>query len=141
MYVRPTTARGALIGTGDFGVPLADPGAVDGPVDMAVITALGEQLAHRMPVFAEGEFTATWNGPYDITPDWNPILGPVEGIAGLHLACGFSGHGFKLAPAVAEMLAKSALGLEAEIDITPYRLGRFADGALLTGAYGPGSIS
>ena len=87
------------------------------------------------------EPTASWVGAYDITPDWNPVLGPVPGIEGLVLAYGFSGHGFKLAPALGKVLAQSALGLTAEVDLTPYRLGRFAEGELLTGAYGVGSIS
>ena len=144
MYIRPTTGGGALVGTGDFGKPLDGLESLenfDGPVDMEFIADLGEQLAHRMPVYGDGDFTGIWDGPYDITPDWNPILGPVEAAPGFHLACGFSGHGFKLAPAVSEMVAKSALGMTPEIDITPYRLGRFADGELLVGAYGPGSIS
>ena len=141
LYVRPAGGRGALVGTGDHGVPIESPAEVEGPVDMAFIADIGAQLSRRMPSFAKGEFTGTWNGPYDITPDWNPILGPVDGFDGLHLACGFSGHGFKLAPAVGEMLARTVLGLETEIDIAPYRLGRFAEGKLLTGAYGIGSIS
>ena len=44
-------------------------------------------------------------GFYDVTPDHQPILGAVAGIAGLWLAAGFSGHGFMLAPAVGRRLA------------------------------------
>ncbi len=51
------------------------------------------------------------------------------------------GHGFNLAPAVGKVLAQSVLGIETDVDITPYRLARFAEGELLTGAYGIGSIS
>ena len=56
-------------------------------------------------------------------------------------ADGAAGHGFKLAPAVGKVLAQSVLGIETDVDITPYRLARFAAGELLTGAYGIGSIS
>ena len=76
-----------------------------------------------------------------MTPDWNPILGPAADLAGLTLACGFSGHGFKLAPALGRVLAQSVLGLEEEVAIAPYSLDRFAAGRLLTGVYGVGSIS
>ncbi len=69
------------------------------------------------------------------------MLGPVPGLDGLTIAYGFSGHGFKLAPTVGKVLAQSVLGMETDVDITPYRLGRFAEGELLTGAYGIGSIS
>ena len=52
-----------------------------------------------------------------------------------------AGHGFKLAPAVGTLLAQSVLGIETDVDITPNQLTRFAEGELLTGAYGIGSIS
>lgn len=141
MYFRPTTGGVALVGTGDHGEPIDTPGDVDAPIDMEFIAHQGAQISHRMPSFADGEFTGSWTGPYDITPDWNPVLGPVPGFEGLYLAYGFSGHGFKLAPAVGRMLAQSALGMATDVDIVPYRVTRFAEGDLLTGAYGVGSIS
>jgi glycine/D-amino acid oxidase-like deaminating enzyme len=57
------------------------------------------------------------------------------------VAFGFSGHGFKLAPAIGLMLAQTVLGEIPEIGLYPYRLGRFATGELLSGSYGIGSIS
>ena len=69
------------------------------------------------------------------------MLGAVPERDGLIIAYGFSGHGFKLAPAVGKVLAQTALGEATDVDIAPYALSRFADGALLTGAYGIGSIS
>jgi sarcosine oxidase, subunit beta len=101
----------------------------------------GGQIARRMPSFAEGRLTASWTGPYDITPDWNPVLGPLPGTDGLHVAFGFSGHGFKLAPALGRCLAQTVLGEPLDVDLHPYRLSRFEDGELLTGSYGIGSIS
>ncbi len=46
----------------------------------------------------------TYAGCYDITPDWNPVIAPVA-IDGLFLAAGFSGHGFKISPAVGDLMA------------------------------------
>ena len=57
-------------------------------------------------------------GPYDITPDWNPIIGPCPGIDGLYLALGWSGHGFKLSPAVGEVVAAEVTGRTPPIDVT-----------------------
>jgi sarcosine oxidase subunit beta len=48
-------------------------------------------------------------GVYDVTPDHQPILGPVGG--GLHVAAGFSGHGFMIAPAVARIVADAVEGV------------------------------
>ena len=51
-------------------------------------------------------------GLYDVTPDWHPLLGPVDGYEGLFLATGGSGHCFKLGPAIGELVA-GALGCSA----------------------------
>ena len=141
MYFRPASGGVVLVGTGDHGDPIADPEAMDENVAEDFVLLQGGQLAHRMPSFAEASPTANWVGPYDITPDWNPVLGPAPGVDGLTLAFGFSGHGFKLAPAVGLALAQQVLGQDMDVDITPYGLERFAEGRLLTGVYGVGSIS
>src|SRR3546814_18352912 len=85
-----------------------------------------------MPAFADAKFSDSGTGPYDIPPDGKPVLGAVDGVQGLHVAYGFSGHGFKLSPMVGKILAQNILGQATDIDIRPYRLGRFRDGELLT---------
>jgi sarcosine oxidase subunit beta len=82
-----------------------------------------------------------WTGPYDITPDWNPLVGPVPGFEGLFVAVGFSGHGFKLAPTIGEALAQCVLGQKPRVAINMYDLARFDEGRPLNVAYGIGSIS
>ena len=54
---------------------------------------------------------------------------------------GCAGPGFPLAPAVGLVLGQQVLGREAAVDIAAYGLDRFAEGRLLTGVYGVGSIS
>ena len=66
-------------------------------------------MVTRMPPFAEAELTAGWTGPYDITPDWNPIVGAVPDLDGLYVAVGFSGHGFKLSPMVGVVMSELIL--------------------------------
>jgi sarcosine oxidase subunit beta len=65
-----------------------------------------------------------------MTPDAHPIVGPIE--EGLYVACGFSGHGFMQAPAVGAAVAEEILGGEgaSELDLSPYRLDRFAAGVV-----------
>ena len=141
MYFRPASGGVVLVGTGDHGDPARDPDALDENVAHDFVVHQGGQLARRMPGFAGAALTASWVGPYDITPDWNPVLGPAPGLEGLTLAFGFSGHGFKLAPAVGLVLAQQVLGQDTEVDIGAYGLDRFAEGRPLIGAYGVGSIS
>ena len=102
---------------------------------------VGEQLGHRVPSFAEAGLVDSWTGVYDVTPDWNPVLGALPGVDGLLVAYGFSGHGFKLSPGVGRVLAQEALRLPTDVPLAPYALERFASGQLLTGKYGLGAVS
>jgi glycine/D-amino acid oxidase-like deaminating enzyme len=73
---------------------------------------------------------------YEISPDWNPIMGTARDTAGLHYCVGFSGHGFKLSPVAGLLMAELVVdGLASTLDITPYRLERFAEGGELKVAY------
>ncbi len=142
IYLRSDSGGTVLIGTGDHGDPIEDPDSLTDHVDQAHIARIGALISKRMPeFFATAECTATWTGPYDITPDWNPLVGPVPGLEDIYVAVGFSGHGFKLAPTISEALAQSVLGLEPRLPISEYSMTRFSQGEALHGAYGIGSIS
>lgn len=88
--------------------------------------------AKYFPWLREVHVLRYWTGYYDMTPDHHPIIGPLETFENLFVAAGFSGHGFMMAPAVAEALADYILGRKpsiAEFDnLTP---GRFERGELI----------
>ncbi len=141
LYFRPETGGIVLIGTGDYGDPIKNPDTLTDTVEMEHISRIDALISRRMPAFAKARVMAGWTGPYDITPDWNPVVGPVPGHEGLYVAAGFSGHGFKLAPTIGEGLAQTVLGQPARVPIDMYDAARFNRGAALRGAYGIGSIS
>jgi len=142
IYFRPETGGVVLVGTGDHGDPIEDADTLrDDQVGMDHVERIGALMANRMPAFADARYTAGWTGPYDITPDWNPIIGAVPGLEGVYVAVGFSGHGFKMAPTVGESLAQTVLGRPVRVPIDAYSPTRFAEGKVLAGAYGIGSIS
>ena len=101
--------------------------------------AVRRGLRVRYPRLADFELVRGFAGPYDVTPDWNPIIGPCPGIEGMYLAVGWSGHGFKLSPAVGEVVAAEVSGRAPLIDVGALRPERFAEGRLLRLAYGPGA--
>ena len=47
-----------------------------------------------------------WGGAIDNTPDGIPVVSPCEGIPGLFLCTGFSGHGFSSSTGAAVKLAE-----------------------------------
>jgi sarcosine oxidase subunit beta len=96
-------------------------------VDETVFADRLERLARRFPPAAGARVDEAWAGLYDMTPDAHPILGRVAD--GVYAACGFSGHGFMQSPAVGRALAEEILDGASALDLSPYRLERFAAGA------------
>ncbi|MDP3520474.1 MAG: FAD-dependent oxidoreductase [Hydrogenophaga sp.] len=141
LYCRSYGGRQMLVSEGTAGDVLDHPDNEQGDVPMDYVAELGEQVAERFPSFAEAGLASAWTGVYDVTPDWNPVLGHVPDVPGLVVGFGFSGHGFKLSPAVGRVLAQAALGLPTDVSLAPYALERFRSGRLLQGAYGQGAVS
>jgi sarcosine oxidase, subunit beta len=96
-------------------------------VDDSVYADRLERLVHRFPSAARTTIDGAWAGLYDMTPDAHPIIGRIGD--GIYAACGFSGHGFMQSPAVGKALAEEIVLGRSSIDLTPYRLERFAAGA------------
>lgn len=127
MYFRPETGGLTLVGLED-GNPLGlspdeDQGAPQGFVDRAI-----DRLCRRIPGMVEGSYHSTQGGFDGITPDQHPLIGPA-GPEGFYLDCGYSGTGFKIAPAVGESLAVRILeGVWGVVDLSPFDPMRFDRG-------------
>ena len=140
-YCRSYGGTQMLVSEGITGQTLDAPDNEQGEVSMDYVAALGAQVAERFPSFEAAGLASSWTGVYDVTPDWNPVLGRLPDVPGLIVAYGFSGHGFKLSPAVGRVLAQEALGLPTDVSLAPYLHERFRAGRLLTGRYGAGAVS
>jgi sarcosine oxidase, subunit beta len=79
-----------------------------------------------IPLLAELPVRRVLAGVYDMSPDRRPVLGPVPGYDGLHLAVGFSGHGFMIAPAVGELVAAAIGGLDIPLVGEAFSLARLS---------------
>lgn len=77
------------------------------------------------PDLADAKIVRTWAGWMDRTADGVPVLGNVEEVPGLVLACGFSGHGFGIAPAIGNQLAELIVDQETTVDISALHYNRF----------------
>ena len=130
---RPEGTGLTLVGFGDED---ADVESYNQGVDMAGVADAMQRLIRRMPQMADSYFRGGWSGLFTITPDWHPILDRVPGVEGLYCAVGFSGHGFKLSPAIGQGMAELIVDGEASVvDLTPLRYSRFAEGDLLSSSY------
>jgi sarcosine oxidase subunit beta len=96
-----------------------------------------DRVGTRFPGFTDAAITGSYAGCYDVTPDWNPVISRT-GIDGLVVAAGFSGHGFKIAPAVGRLVADLVVdgrSADPRIPETDFRLSRFAENDPLTSPY------
>lgn len=59
------------------------------------------------------------------------MLGPIDGYEGLMVACGFSGHGFMISPAVARLIVDALEGGRDDV-LDVLDAGRFADDRLVS---------
>jgi len=71
-----------------------------------------------------------WAGLYTMTPDAQPILGQVGRNKNFFCACGFSGHGFMLSPAVGQIMAQLLTSEPPILPIEDYNIERFQAGEI-----------
>jgi sarcosine oxidase, subunit beta len=136
IYTRPELGEHILVGGLDAEESHArvDPDAFKEGVSLDESTEALARVSHRFPALAEGRIARGYAGCFDVTPDWHPILDRV-GPDGFHVAAGFSGHGFKLSPAVGHMVA-ALITQSGHPDLPTFRLSRFAEGKPIRGTYG-----
>jgi sarcosine oxidase subunit beta len=132
MYFRPETGGLTLVGLED-GNPIGlSPDGSGGPPEGFAARA-ADRMCRRIPGMEQGSLHSVQGGFDGITPDQRPLIGPA-GPEGFFLDCGFSGAGFKIAPAVGESLAARILeGQYAPVDLSPFDPLRFSRGEHLRG--------
>jgi glycine/D-amino acid oxidase-like deaminating enzyme len=141
VYMRPSPEHGearVLVGRGfPKEYEHADPDGYDEGVDADFERDVHDRVAARLPRLAGMRAIAGRVGLYDVTPDWHPLLGPVDGVDGFNLATGGSGHCFKLGPAIGELVAAELLGRKlAHAEITSFSVNRFAENRAFASTYG-----
>jgi sarcosine oxidase, subunit beta len=64
------------------------------------ITGSAAHSSTIYPILKQAHLLRSWTGLEAFVADGVPIVGPVPEVQGLLIACGFSGHGFALAPEI-----------------------------------------
>jgi len=128
-YVRPETGDLTLTGslTEDETRHPMDAELLGSEASFEEAASALERTSRALPSLGEGEYQHGYAGAFDITPDWMPILDESP-VRGFYIAAGMSGHGFKLAPAVGELVAELITEGRTTINRAPFRLDRFARG-------------
>ncbi len=138
MYFRPEGDL-TLVGLED-GNPLGELPDSDADHARAGFVERGiDRICRRIPIMENGGLHSAHGGYDGITPDQHPMLGPA-GPDGFYLDCGFSGTGFKTAPAVGLCMTELILDGQARtVDISIFSPHRFAEGRQVVGEHGYGN--
>ena len=132
---RPDGSNFTTMGFGDDDEQ-SDPEAYPQGIDIAQAASARAKLARRVPGMADAYYRGGWSGLFTTTPDWHPILDAVPGVGGLYCTIGFSGHGFKLSPAIGKSVAELVVeGRARDVDLSPLRFTRFAEDDMLGSSY------
>jgi sarcosine oxidase subunit beta len=129
-YIRSERSGQLLVGNSDHSVPeYADPDRYSDRADDAFIETAVTKIDQLLPRLPSPALASSYAGCYDVTPDFNPIIGPAP-LEGLYLCAGFSGHGYKISPAVGTLVADlicDARSNDPDIPSDDFRLSRFAE--------------
>ena len=112
---------------------MADPDETptfDTTVQWDFLPQVVDVAVRRLPALADASISHAWAGLYEVTPDANPIIGPVAAVAGLFVINGFSGHGFQHSPAAGRILADLIVGRDPGFELAPFAVERFAAGGV-----------
>ncbi len=88
---------------------------------------LMEGAIRRFPFLADAEAVRLVCHPDAMTPDANPLFGPMPGVRGFWVAAGLSLNGFGGGAGIGRSLAAQMTTGDPGVDIAPYRAWRFAD--------------
>jgi sarcosine oxidase subunit beta len=132
-YLKPE--REARFGLGSLlAEPEADPDDYQEEAGSEEALALAESAVRRSPALAVSEAAGGWGSLYDVSPDWQPVIGEIAD--GVFVSAGTSGHGFKLAPALGREITAMVAGEAYDPQLDQFSPDRFRTGALLDAGFG-----
>ena len=95
------------------------------------IEELAAHTLEMFPCMGQVKVLRQWSGLCDMSPDYAPIMGTVQGLDGFVLSCGWGSWGFKAAPAAGKSIAQLISTGETPDLIKPFGLSRFHTGRLV----------
>lgn len=86
---------------------------------------MSKTVKHILPKVSKLRVIRTWGGSYNMSPDREPIISDTDQCKGFYMACGFSGHGFMIAPMTGLLLAELMMGETPSMEMESLHLDRF----------------
>jgi glycine/D-amino acid oxidase-like deaminating enzyme len=136
-YFRPEGEELFLVGP-LHAAPNVDPDDFDERASERELHDLAQPVIRRIPELEKSSIHGGWASLYDVSPDWQPVIGEVA--PGIFVDAGTSGHGFKLAPALGGHVAALVAGDDVDPGIHEFHPSRFDEGRTVSGGWGEARI-
>ncbi|MCK9226006.1 MAG: FAD-binding oxidoreductase [Candidatus Muirbacterium halophilum] len=126
IYFRQELNGGILMGQGDPN----EPSSFNVEGSFPFVQEVTSKVLKLMPCLKNVAMVRQWAGLYSVTPDAQPILGPVGDFEKFIQVVGFSGHGFMLAPRVAQHLSNYIINGNTSYEMKELSIKRFENAQL-----------
>jgi sarcosine oxidase subunit beta len=125
-YVQQTPHGNVIMGIGE-----PEPVSFDISPTWQFMENAAHIITRTLPLLRKLRIVRQFAGLYDMSPDRSPVIDFSKNAEGLITICGFSGHGFMVAPRTAILVAKAICKEEDDLDIKLFSSERFLSGDLL----------
>ncbi len=121
IYCQQTPHGAFIMGRGDKDMPKG----YDVSSSWKFLDEMSKTVTRLLPPIGELRVIRQWGGLYNMSPDHQPIISGTKHRKGFYIACGFSGHGFMLAPMTGVLLSELILGKTPSMPMEALSLDRF----------------
>lgn len=123
IYCQQTPEGSFIMGYG----PENEPPSYNMNSSWEFLETMSQKATFLLPSLKNIRIIRQWAGLYNMSPDKQPIVSKLNEVEGFYIACGFSGHGFMLAPAIgilmADIITESELTYDVVLDIERFKRG------------------
>ncbi|PNR94841.1 FAD-binding oxidoreductase [Petrotoga sp. 9PWA.NaAc.5.4] len=123
IYCQQTPEGSFIMGYG----PENEPPSYNMNSSWRFLETMAQKATFLLPSLKDIRIIRQWAGLYNMSPDKQPIVSKLNEVEGFYVACGFSGHGFMLAPAIgilmADIITESQLTYDVVLDIERFKRG------------------
>jgi sarcosine oxidase, subunit beta len=127
LYCQQVPHGGIIMGRGDE----TEPRDLRQTSSWQFLDEMAKTVTRILPPLKNIRVLRQWAGLYNMSPDRQPIYGPVDEVEGFYVAAGFSGHGFMFGPSTGVIMSEYILGEEMSLPVKGLTLNRFEEGKLI----------
>jgi len=126
IYCQQTPEGSFIMGYG----PEGEPPSYNMDSSWKFLEIMSKKATFLLPPLKNIRIIRQWAGLYNMSPDKQPIVSKIDQMEDFYVACGFSGHGFMLAPALGVLMADIVTDSELTYNVV-LDIGRFERGEII----------